>query len=181
MLKKHQKDRSDVFLFLNGKSGPVNGWVPTGPEDRLEKRPGPPKKPKNFRARWKVTVGPGDDLPPATNAAPTVAQMAAVTSRMDRQEAMFEAVLERLAAVLPAPETTSVEQGGSGTQGLAALAGAPVMQLAPVDTPPAPLIIGGVQPEGYLYEGANAGISIWGLAELVAASVTDEAGNAAGM
>ena len=75
----------------------------------------------------------------ATTAAPTVAQMAAVTSRMDRQEAMFEAVLERLAAVLPAPETTSVAQGGSGS--------APVMQLAPADTPPAPLIIDGAQPE----------------------------------
>jgi hypothetical protein len=97
------------------------------------------------------------------------------------KEAMFEAVLERLAATLPAAAAPSVENGGS--QGLVALAGAPVMQLAPVDTPPAPLVIGGAQPEGYIYVGTNAGLSVWGLAEIVAASVTEasEPGNAVGM
>ena len=51
----------------------------------------------------------------------------------------------------------------------------PVMQLATAVPPPsqAPLIIGVVQPEGYIYVGTNGGLSVWGHAEIVAASVTE--------
>ena len=44
-------------------------------------------------------------------------------------------------------------------------------QLAATCTPWAPLITGGDQPEGYLYVGLNHGLSVWGHADVVAASV----------
>ena len=53
----------------------------------------------------------------ATTAAPTVAQMAAVTSRLDRQEAMFEAVLEVGSGVAGARDDergTGPRPGGTG-------------------------------------------------------------------
>ena len=46
-----------------------------------------------------------------TVASPTVAQMATLTSRIDRQEAMFETVLERLAATLPTTSAQNTESG----------------------------------------------------------------------
>ena len=43
-----------------------------------------------------------------------------------------------------------------------------------------PLIIGGVQPDGYIYVGMHQGVSVWEHADVVAASVTEvdgESGN----
>ena len=42
-------------------------------------------------------------------------------------------------------------------------------QMAAPSTPRAPLIIGGAQPEGYIYVGLNHGLSVWGHADVVAA------------
>ena len=93
---------------------------------------------------------------------------------------MFEAVLERLSATLP---STSTQGAASGLgQDIDVGAAMPVMQLATAVPPPsqAPLIIGVVQPEGYIYVGDSGGLSVWGHAEIVATSVTEgnsESGN----
>ena len=50
---------------------------------------------------------------------------------------------------------------------------APLMQMAAPVPVPAPFIIGGAQPEGYIYVGLNHGLSVWGHADVVAASVTE--------
>ena len=55
----------------------------------------------------------------------------------------------------------------------------PLAQMAAPPTPRAPLIIGGAQPEGYIYVGLHHGLSVWGHADVVAASVT-EAGSESG-
>ena len=88
---------------------------------------------------------------------------------------MFEAVLERFSSLVP-PTSLGVEtlQASGGGSSLEVNTAAPVMQMAapgPV-TGQAPLIIGGAQPEGYIYVGMNHGLSVWGHAEVVAASVT---------
>ena len=49
----------------------------------------------------------------------------------------------------------------------------PLGPMAAPPTPRAPLIIGGAQPEGYIYVGLNHGLSVWGHADVVAASVTE--------
>ena len=99
--------------------------------------------------------------------------MAALNARVDRQEAMFEAVLERFSSLVPptSRETSQVLGGGPGLEN----APVPVMQMAaqgPVPGP-APLIItnGGVHPDGYIYIGMNQGASVWGHADVVASSV----------
>ena len=57
---------------------------------------------------------------------------------------------------------------------------APVMQMAAQGPVPgaAPFIVTneGVQPEGYIYIGANKGAAVWGRADAVAASMLDEHG-----
>ena len=112
-----------------------------------------------------------------TAATSTVAQMAMLTARIDRQEAMFEAVLERLSTTLPTASALSIDtMSPSGVgPGIDVGAAAPVIQLATTVPLPAqaPLIIGGVQPDGYIYVGMNQGLSVWGHAEIVAASVTE--------
>ena len=56
------------------------------------------------------------------------------------------------------------------------------MPLASLTAPPAvalsqvPMILGGAQPEGYVYIGTNQGQAIWGHADIVQASLTDPAG-----
>ena len=39
-------------------------------------------------------------------------------------------------------------------------------------TPKSPLIVGGAQPEGYLYVGLNQGTTVLGHVDIVAASIT---------
>ena len=46
-------------------------------------------------------------------------------------------------------------------------------QMAAPSTPRAPLIIGGDQPEGYIYVSLNHGLSVWGHVDVVPASVTE--------
>jgi hypothetical protein len=53
------------------------------------------------------------------------------------------------------------------------------MPLSPLTAPPAvaqaPIILGGAQPEGYVYISTNQGQAIWGHADIVQASMTDPA------
>jgi hypothetical protein len=138
---------------------PMNAWAKMGPRTAAPVR----------------TTGMTSSFPPRGTLAPTqVAQMAMMTERLDRQEAMFEAVLERFSTLVP--------QGAAGGEAVSASsaglgidpgAGAPVMQMAAPLPGPAPLVIGGVQPEGYIYVGMNHGMSVWGHADVVAASVTE--------
>ena len=114
--------------------------------------------------------------------------VAALTARMDRQDAMFEAVLEHLSAM--SPQTSRAVEASQAMGGGAIIDGvpAPVMQMAaqgPVPGP-APFIFAneGVQPEGYIYIGANHGAAVWGRADAVAASLPEvhgESGNGADM
>jgi hypothetical protein len=61
----------------------------------------------------------------------------------------------------------------SSGPGVASIAAEPLMQMADPVPAPAPLIIGGAQPEGYIYVGLNYGLSVRGHADVVAASVTE--------
>ena len=61
----------------------------------------------------------------------------------------------------------------SAGPGVTSIAAAPLLQMAAPMPAPAPLIIGGVQPEGYIYVGLNHGLSVWGRADVVAASTTE--------
>ena len=146
---------------------PLNQWAKTPRPPQTQLTSGPP-------SAWSAR-GPGV----ATAAPPIVDQVANLTDRLDRQEAMFEAVLERLSATLPSPSTGAAPGLGHDIDVTAAM---PVMQLATAVPLPAqvPLIIGGAQPEGYIYVGTNGGLSRWEHAEVVAASVTEvnsESGN----
>ena len=88
---------------------------------------------------------------------------------------MFEAILERLSSTM-VPQTLfggEAMAAPSAGPGVTSIAAAPLLQMAAPMPAPAPLIIGGVQPEGYIYVGLNHGLSVWGRADVVAASVTE--------
>ena len=89
---------------------------------------------------------------------------------------MFEAVLERFSTLVPKNSAGGETVSASGVGlGIDTSAAALVMQIAAAVPLPgqAPLVIGGVQPEGYIYVGMNHGMSVWGHADVVAASVTE--------
>jgi len=137
------------------KGMPLNAWA---------KQPGSRSVAPTKTAGMAMSFPPRGTMAPATT---NVAQMATLTARVDRQEAMFETVLERLSSTLVPTtslgvETTSVPGAAAGVD---LSAPTPLMQ--------APLVIGGVHPEGYIYVGMNHGLSVWGHADVVAASVTD--------
>jgi hypothetical protein len=52
----------------------------------------------------------------------------------------------------------------------------------PITQVPAQLVLGGLQPAGYVYVGTNQGLAIWVSPEIVAASIMDdgESGNLLG-
>ena len=54
------------------------------------------------------------------------------------------------------------------------------MSLTLLTAPPAvaqtPMILGGAQPEGYVYISTNQGLTVWGHADIVQASLTDPFG-----
>jgi hypothetical protein len=58
--------------------------------------------------------------------------------------------------------------------------GAPSQPLTSLTAPPAvaqaPMIVGDVQPEGYVYISMNQGLAIWGHPDIVQASLTDTVG-----
>ena len=68
---------------------------------------------------------------------------------------------------------------GAGMELGAATSLAQMAVPVPGTTTQATLIMGGAQPEGYVYVGLNQGLSVWGHTDIVTASVTDgnEAGN----
>ena len=130
---------------------------------------------------------PSGSSPAASSA--VVAQLAAATARMDRQELLLSRLLEGLSApaIALSPPATSV------------MSTAPALPLAALSTPPAlpaatmlssaPVILGGPQPPGYAQVGQNGGVPLWIQEPLLAASValapelrfTDEgAGNEGG-
>jgi hypothetical protein len=125
----------------------------------------------------------------ATSSPPILAQAAGMSMRIDRQEAMLEAILERLtpgttstpaasALLAPAVFTSNTNLTAGAPTTLAQIAGP-----APVAMEPVPLIMGGPPPVCYVYVCSNQGMSIWGHAEIVAASVVDsgEPGNGGGL
>jgi hypothetical protein len=107
----------------------------------------------------------------ATSTTTVLAQMAALNARIDRQDTMFETILHRLPQLTPLP-------------GVPMAAGALAQMAVPTAAvEAAPLIMGGPPPVGYVYVGANQGLSIWGHNEIVAASIMEggEVGNGGGV
>jgi hypothetical protein len=103
----------------------------------------------------------------ATSTTTVLAQMAALNARIDRQDTMFETILQRLPPLTPLP-------------GVPMAAGALAQMAVPTAAvEAAPLIMGGPPPVSYVYVGANQGLSIWGHNEIVAASIMQggEVGN----
>ena len=161
---------------------PLNKWARySRPERRMGGSSGELRFPEKNRPKegsaW-PTMPRGLGLPAAsTTNGPSVA---ALTARMDRQDAMFEAVLEHLSAM--SPQTSRAVEASQALGGGAVMDGvpAPVMQMAAQGPVPgaAPFIVTneGVQPEGYIYIGANQGAAVWGRADAVAASMLDEHG-----
>jgi len=92
-------------------------------------------------------------------------QLLAAQATLARQDEMLTSALGALGASSPAGATM---QQGAG------------MPLASLTAPPAvaqvPMILGGAQPEGYVYIGTNQGQVIWGRADIVQASLTDPDG-----
>jgi len=147
------------------KGMPLNSWA---------KQPGPRPAAMSRPSGGAMSFAPRG-LGMTAPMPPTVAQMATLTARVDRQEAMFEAILERLSSTMVPPtlfgsEATAAPSAGPG---VASMAAAPLLQMAAPMPSPAPLIIGGVQPDGYIYVGLNHGLSVWGRADVVAASTTE--------
>ena len=161
---------------------PLNKWARySRPERRMGVSSGELRFPEKNRPKegsaW-PTMPRGLGLPAAsTTNGPSVA---ALTARMDRQDAMFEVVLEHLSAM--SPQTSRAVEASQALGGGAIIDGvpAPVMQMAAQGPVPgaAPFIITneGAQPEGYIYIGANQGAAVWGRADAVAASMLDEHG-----
>jgi len=114
-------------------------------------------------------------------AAMNATSVAALTTRMDRQEAMFEAVLERLSSMAPPTSRSAQASPAVGGSAVLEIAPASVMQMAAPGPVPgsAPFVVtnDGVQPEGYVYIGANHGASVWGRVDAVAASVPEGHGD----
>ena len=98
------------------KDLPLNQWTKTPKPTQIQSTSGP------------LSAWPARGQGAATAAPPTVAQVANLTARFDRQEAMFEAVLERLSATLPLPSTQGAASGLG--QDIDVTAAMPVMQLA---------------------------------------------------
>ena len=114
---------------------------------------------------------------------PIIAQVAGINDRLARHDALLEAVLVRMttstatspaAGALLAPANFIANAQAGVTTTLAQIT-APV----PITPAPAPLVLGGSQPAGYVYVGSNQGLTVWGHSEIVAASIMDdgEAGN----
>jgi hypothetical protein len=104
---------------------------------------------------------------PATSTTTVLAQMAVLNARIDQQDTMFETILQHLPLLTPLP-------------GVPMEAGALAQMAVPTAVvEAAPLIMGGPPPVGYVYVGANQGLSIWGHNEIVAALIMEggEVGN----
>ena len=134
---------------------------------------------------WPTTLR-GQGIPAASTT--NVAPLGALTARMDRQDAMFEAVLERFSSMIPQTSRSAETSQAAGGGSVIEIAPAPVLQMAAQGPVPgsAPFIITneGAQSEGYVYIGANHGVSIWGRVDAVAASLPEvhgESGNGGDM
>ena len=77
------------------------------------------------------------------------------TSRIEAQARLAQQEAKAAAAAVPSDASSLAQM---------AVHGAPY-------TSKAPLIIGGDQPESYLYVGLNHGLQVWGHADIVAASI----------
>ena len=155
---------------------PLNKWARYS---RPERRVG------SSAAAWSTTPR-GQGMPAASTT--NVTSVAALTARMDRQDAKFEAVLERLSLMAPQTSRSAQASQAVGGSSVIEIAPVPVMEMAAQGPVPgsAPFIITneGVQPEGYIYIGANHGAAVWGRADAVAASLPEvqgESGNGVDM
>jgi hypothetical protein len=84
-------------------------------------------------------------------------------------------MLTRVLVALWSPPGATMQQGTGVSMPLTSLIlQSVVMMMLPFTH--APMILGGVQPEGYAYIGMNQGQAIWGHADIVQASMTDPAG-----
>jgi len=155
---------------------PLNKWAKYS---RPERRVG------GSATAWSTTPR-GQAMPAASTT--NVTSLAAMSARMDRQDAMFEAVLECLSSMVPQTSRSAQASQAAGGSSVIEIAPAPVLQMAAQGPVPvsAPFIITneGAQPEGYVYLGANHGASVWGRADAVAESLPEvhgESGNGADM
>ena len=115
---------------------------------------------------------------PSPAAINSLAQDEALLSLFQRQERVQELMLEAQARL--AQQDARV--AAAGHTGNDATSLAQMTLQAPPATHRAPLIVGGAQPDEYIYVGLNHGESVWAHADIVAASVGDvgEAGSKAG-
>jgi hypothetical protein len=119
---------------------------------------------------------------PAAASPPVVAQVASLTDRLDRYEALLQSALARMSAA-PAVTAGALLPPATFTSNALAQITAPV----PSASVPTPLMLGGVQPEGYVYVGSNQGLAVWGREDIVATAAAAAAmedgqeGNGPGM
>ena len=92
-----------------------------------------------------------------------LAQDEAFLALFQRQERVQEKLLEAQARL----EQQEARVAAPGLTNPAA----PLAQLAGPPSPRAPLIIGGAQPDDYIYVGLRHGLSVWAHADIVQASV----------
>ena len=100
---------------------------------------------------------------PNVNALAQVQQDETLLSLFHRHERVQEKLIEAQARLAQQDAKAAAAVVPSDAPHLA--------QMTAPSTPRAPLIIGGAQPEGYLYLGLNHGLSVWGHADVIAASV----------
>ena len=113
-------------------------------------------------ARDCTSGGAASDQPPQA-AINSLVQDEALLSLFQRQERVQEKLIEAQARLAQQDAKAAAAVVPSDAPHLA--------QMTAPSTPRAPLIIGGAQPEGYLYLGLNHGLSVWGHADVIAASV----------
>ncbi len=128
---------------------------------------------------------------------PIVTQVAGINERLEARVGLQEALLEAILARMATPTNPTSAPMMAHQHGVHV--GMPGGLLAPatfMDSPatstltqvaaagptlPAAslLVLGGAQPTGYVYVGANQGLAVWGHADIVSASIMDggEAGN----
>lgn len=140
--------------------------------------------------QWAILPRLGPDArraPPPRAPPPAVAQVAAVDDKVARLEAMVVSLLSHVGAAQtqpPAAGAPFVPANFAATPGLdVATTLAQVAAPAPPGPPPAPLVLGGSMPAGYLFVGHNHGVPVWGRPEIVEASIMDmgESENETGM
>lgn len=164
--RKHCPQRA-TQAELDG--APINQWAKM------------PSRPLPYSSRGVGAVlgpVPSRIIPPQPT---SVAQVAEYATKAD-----IENILARLDTLTQTPalsQTPAFSTPASFPVTGAAASIAQMATAAPASPSPRPLIVGGLQPEGYLYVGTNHGQPLWGHESTVAASLMDTgvAGNEVGM